>query len=143
FPRFFASGPSGPTDERVTSLPGLTVQPKYALYSGYLHGTSNNVQLHYWLVEAENRPDVAPLVLWLNGGPGCSSLEGLLQENGPFKVSPISQSDDSFYIFERALLRMLAFSKFSESTLKFQRSWAYKNYLLSGCIATHYTPEGS
>jgi serine carboxypeptidase-like clade 2 len=71
---------------RITFLPGLNPQPSYAMYSGYIV-LDNNQHLFYWLIEAETNANTAPLMLWLNGGPGCSSLLGLFEENGPFRAN--------------------------------------------------------
>lgn len=67
----------------ITSLPGLTFELSYKQYSGYLNA-GNNHFLHYWLLESQGDPSTDPLILWLNGGPGCSSMIGLFTENGPF-----------------------------------------------------------
>jgi carboxypeptidase C (cathepsin A) len=69
---------------KIDYLPGIDPQPSYDMYSGYIT-LDNGQKLFYWLIEAETKPTTAPLMLWLNGGPGCSSLLGLFEENGPFR----------------------------------------------------------
>ncbi|CAL2035836.1 unnamed protein product [Caenorhabditis brenneri] len=76
---------AAPADEEITTLPNLTEPLRSKHYAGYLN-ISPVKQLFYWYVESEESPETAPLVLWLNGGPGCASMEGLFIEMGPFRV---------------------------------------------------------
>jgi len=76
----------GYAPDEVKSLPGWSGDLPSSQYSGYLNG-SDTTRLHYWFVESENDPANAPTVLWLNGGPGCSSLDGFFYEQGPFEIS--------------------------------------------------------
>jgi carboxypeptidase C (cathepsin A) len=55
-------------DDQVKGLPDYPFQGR--MFSGYLNVDNPKKKLHYLLIEAENDPKTAPLILWLNGGPG-------------------------------------------------------------------------
>ncbi|EFJ34710.1 serine carboxypeptidase-like enzyme [Selaginella moellendorffii] len=74
-----------PESELVSRLPG---QPhvSFKQYAGYVTVDKNAGRaLFYYFAEAETRASSQPLTLWLNGGPGCSSIGGgAFTELGPF-----------------------------------------------------------
>lgn len=57
--------------------------------SGYFDiEASTNKHYFYWAFESRGNPLTDPVILWLTGGPGCSSGLAILAENGPCHITP-------------------------------------------------------
>lgn len=81
---------AGTQYHNVESYSGLlTVDDKY------------NSNMFFWFFPAEESPGYAPVVLWLQGGPGASSLFGLFAENGPFQFDGHNKLQKRNYTWSR------------------------------------------
>ena len=69
------------------------------IYSGYLKTDVERHELFYTFTPSQSDPDKDPVLLWLNGGPGCSSLKGFISEIGPVIYS---NSEHRFILNEYA-----------------------------------------
>ena len=75
---------AAPSEDIMGNLPD---SPAFetATYSGYLTVTDTK-KLHYTFAESQSDPENDPVIVWFNGGPGCSSMLGFMQENGPMII---------------------------------------------------------
>lgn len=65
--------------------------PNVKQHSGLLDA-GNSTKYFFWMFESRSEPSTDPLVIWLTGGPGCSSQLALLSENGPCTVTDDGKS---------------------------------------------------
>ncbi|CAG7829873.1 unnamed protein product, partial [Allacma fusca] len=61
-------------------------------YSGYLTiDEAKNSNLFFWFFPAQESPENAPVILWINDIPGYTCLKGVFLETGPFYVDENNQ----------------------------------------------------
>ena len=65
----------------------------FDMWAGYVPVTKED-WLYYLFFETADHNKDAPLVIWTNGGPGCSSMEGATTEHGPLKLFDIKENCD-------------------------------------------------
>lgn len=76
-------------DDKVPSLDALPGWPNetdtpFGIYSGFINIPDTSKSIHYVFLESKKDAAQDPIVIWFNGGPGCSSMLGFLQETGPY-----------------------------------------------------------
>ena len=82
-----------PSADEVHALPGWASSLPSPQYSGFVNASARST-FHYWFVLSENDPATDPLIVWMNGGPGASSMFGMMTEIGPLRISASSMATD-------------------------------------------------
>ncbi|CAK8576180.1 unnamed protein product [Lathyrus sativus] len=76
-------------------VPGKIVEKKFSFFSedlghhvGYYSlPRSKAARMFYFFFKSRNSTNDDPVVIWLAGGPGCSSELAIFYENGPFQIA--------------------------------------------------------
>merc|ERR1712093_157299 len=82
----------GRLEEHQSGTNGLC-DAKVTQHSGYFKidaPKKTNEHYFYWMFESRNAPKTDPFILWMTGGPGCSGMLALLNENGPCSIKNAS-----------------------------------------------------
>ncbi|KIM42877.1 hypothetical protein M413DRAFT_444511 [Hebeloma cylindrosporum] len=79
------SHPSFP-NYRVRVKKSHFCDPTVNVYTGYLDVDAGAKHLFFYFFESRRNPEKDDVMMWINGGPGCSSSMGLLMELGPCNI---------------------------------------------------------
>ncbi|KAF3924010.1 hypothetical protein ABW21_db0204791 [Orbilia brochopaga] len=96
---------NGTLPARTFDTSKLGLDPGVEQFSGYIDDNPNDRHMWYWFFKSRSNPAKDPLVLYLTGGPGCSSLLGVFSQgpsfikNGQLSRNPFSWNNNASVIF--------------------------------------------
>ncbi|RYO79276.1 hypothetical protein DL766_002093 [Monosporascus sp. MC13-8B] len=97
----------GAADYFVRSLPGVPEDDMVKMHAGHIEiSPEHNGNLFFWLVENQHIANKQRTVIWLNGGPGCSSEDGVMMEIGPYRLkdeNTLERNNGSWHEFANLL----------------------------------------
>ncbi|ANB15985.1 carboxypeptidase C PRC1 [Sugiyamaella lignohabitans] len=80
--------------------------PTIVQFAGYIDVDEGHNSLFYWFFESRNEPANDPVILFLNGGPGCSSMKalwlnfpGVIQANLSHTYNPYSWNANASILY--------------------------------------------
>ncbi|CAN8105837.1 unnamed protein product [Discula destructiva] len=95
------------SDYFVHSLPGAPETPFIKMHAGHIEVTpEHNGNIFFWHYQNQHIANKQRTVVWLNGGPGCSSEDGGLMEIGPYRLTDentLVLNDGSWHEFANLL----------------------------------------